>query len=174
MTGRGNASIVQIADIQLARHQSELGDFETAIAQMDQVLDVLFDSGAMLWRGPATSVLVEALLSSNGAGDVDAAHAAIDRLAAVPTDAGYVLHDIPLLRLRALLARAEGSEDAYRRFSRALSSDGRVMRVRRTPGDRVIDDMSQAPPPADFITIRRLCCYVTVTIRPGVVVGAWW
>ena len=117
MTGRGNASIVQIADIQLARHQSELGDFETAIAQMDQVLDVLFDSGAMLWRGPATSVLVEALLSRNGAGDVDAAHAAIDRLAAVPTDAGYVLHDIPLLRLRALLARAEGSEDAYRRFT---------------------------------------------------------
>ena len=83
---------------------------------MDQVLDVLFESGAMLWRGPATSVLVEALLSRNAAGDVGAARAAIDRLAAVPTDTGYVLHDMPLLRLRALVARAEGSEDVYRRF----------------------------------------------------------
>ncbi len=117
MTGRGNASIVQIADIQLAKHDCERGDVDTAIAQMNQVLDVLFDSGAMLWRGPATSVLVEALLSRDAAGDVDAARVAIDRLAAVPTDPGYVLHDIPLLRLRALLARAEGSEDAYRRFT---------------------------------------------------------
>jgi adenylate cyclase len=116
MTGRGNASIVQIADIQLARHECELGDFGTAIAQMDGVLDVLFDSGAMLWRGPATSVLVEALMSRNAAGDVGAARAAMERLAAVPTDPGYVLHEIPLLRLRALVARAEGSEDAYRQL----------------------------------------------------------
>jgi adenylate cyclase len=70
-----------------------------------------------IWRGAATSVLVEALLSRNAVGDVDAARAAIDRLAAVPTDAGYVLHDIPNLRLRALVARAEGAEDEYRRFT---------------------------------------------------------
>lgn len=116
MSGRGNASIVQIADIHLARQQIERGHVATAIAQMYEVLDVLFDSGAMLWRGPATSVLVEALVNRKAEGDVNAAHAAIGRLAAVPTDPGYVLHDVPLLRLRALVGRAEGDEDSYRRF----------------------------------------------------------
>jgi len=41
---------------------------------------------------------------------------AIDRLAAVPTDPGFVLHEIWLLRLRALLARARGDEASYREF----------------------------------------------------------
>ena len=41
----------------------------------------------------------------------------IDRLAAVPTDRGFVLHEIFLLRLRALLARAHGDEAAYREFA---------------------------------------------------------
>ncbi|HET9876575.1 MAG TPA: hypothetical protein VFQ37_12560, partial [Mycobacterium sp.] len=45
------------------------------------------------------------------------AEAAIDRLAAVPTDPGYVLFEIPLLRLRALMARANGDEDGYRDFA---------------------------------------------------------
>ena len=42
--------------------------------------------------------------------------ATIDWLAAVPTDPGFVLHEIWLLRLRALLARARGDEDAYRDY----------------------------------------------------------
>ena len=40
--------------------------------------------------------------------DLEEAKAAIDRLVAVPTDPGFVLHELPLLRLRALLARAHG------------------------------------------------------------------
>ena len=51
------------------------------------------------------------------------AQAAINRLAAVPTHPGFVLHEIALLRLRALLARAHGDE---------ASSRGR--RPRRQPG----------------------------------------
>jgi adenylate cyclase len=42
---------------------------------------------------------------------------AMDRLADVPTDPGFVLHEITLLRLRALLARAHGDEDGYRESS---------------------------------------------------------
>ena len=42
--------------------------------------------------------------------------AAIERLAAVPTDPGFVLREIWLLRLRALLARAHGDEAAYRDY----------------------------------------------------------
>ena len=42
--------------------------------------------------------------------------AAIDTLAAVPTDPGFVMHELPLLRMRALLARAHGDEDGYRDY----------------------------------------------------------
>ena len=70
----------------------------------------------MLYRGPPTSVLVEALLRRNADGDVQQAQAAIDRLAAVPTEPGFVLHELPLLRLRALLARAHGDDTAYRDY----------------------------------------------------------
>ena len=44
------------------------------------------------------------------------AAAAIERLAAVPTDPGFVLNEIWLLRLRALLARTHGDEAAYRDY----------------------------------------------------------
>ena len=45
--------------------------------------------------------------------DVHEAEAAIERLAAAPTDEGLVLRDIWLLRLRALLAKARGDEAGY-------------------------------------------------------------
>jgi adenylate cyclase len=50
-------------------------------------------------------------------GNLEEARAAIDRLAAVPTDPGFVLHELPLLRLRALLSRARGDEAGYREFA---------------------------------------------------------
>ena len=43
------------------------------------------------------------------------AEAAIDRLARPPAD-GFMLRDVVLLRLRALLARARGKETAYRDY----------------------------------------------------------
>ena len=48
--------------------------------------------------------------------DLQEAQAAIDRLAAIPADPGYVLNEITLLRLHALLARAKGDEAAYRDY----------------------------------------------------------
>jgi hypothetical protein len=47
---------------------------------------------------------------------VQEAAAAIEQLAAAPTDEGLVIRDIWLLRLRALLARAHGDEVAYRDY----------------------------------------------------------
>jgi adenylate cyclase len=64
----------------------------------------------------AINVLVESLLRRGGDADLQEARAAIERLAAVPTDPGYVLHEITLLRLRALLARAHGDEGSYRDY----------------------------------------------------------
>jgi len=71
----------------------------------------------MISRGPAVTVLVESLLRREAEGDLSEAEAAIERLAAVPTDPGFVLHALPLLRLRALLARAHGDEAGYRDFA---------------------------------------------------------
>ena len=65
--------------------------------------------------GPAaTGVLVETLLDRGAESDVAEAEAAIERLAAAPTDDDFPLRDIWLLRLRALLARAHGDDVAYR------------------------------------------------------------
>jgi hypothetical protein len=77
------------------------------------VIERLFETGHMIDRGPATAVFVESLLRRGAAADVRDAHAAIDRLAAVPIEPGFVLHELPLLRLRALLARARGDETGY-------------------------------------------------------------
>ncbi len=82
-----------------------------------EAVDFLFDSGEMISRGPAVSVLVESLLSRGTDADLVEAEAAIGRLAAVPTDPGFVLHELPLLRLRSLLARVHGDEVGYRKFT---------------------------------------------------------
>ena len=42
------------------------------------------------------------------------AQSAMDRLTAVPTDPGFVLDEMTLLPLRALMARAHGDEGSYR------------------------------------------------------------
>ena len=78
------------------------------------VLAHLFDSGEMLFRAPATTVLVESLVRRGTETDLQEAQAAIDQLAAVPTEPGFVLYEVALGRLRALLARAHGDEAAYR------------------------------------------------------------
>jgi adenylate cyclase len=46
--------------------------------------------------------------------DLDEAQTVIDNLAATPTEPGYVYHELPLLRLNAMLAKARGDEERYR------------------------------------------------------------
>jgi adenylate cyclase len=105
-----------LADIHIAREKARTGDIAGSIELARAVVDDLFNSGGCLWTALAVSVLVEALLQRGGDGDLDEAESAIDQLAAVPTDPGLVLHEISLLRLRALLARARGDEAAYRDY----------------------------------------------------------
>jgi hypothetical protein len=85
-------------------------DRDEAIPFMRAAVDHLFREGQLLtWGVPATGVLVETLLDRGADGDVAEAEATIDRLARLPAD-GFVLRDIWLLRLRALLAKAHGDE----------------------------------------------------------------
>jgi adenylate cyclase len=115
----------RMADIEFARERARSGDHSGAIDLATTVLDEQFDTGEMVFRGPATTVLVEALLSRARAGDIDAAQRAIDRLASVPTEPGFVLHELPVLRLRALRARAHGDEPGYRQFLERFAAKAR-------------------------------------------------
>ena len=110
------ANAMAVVDPEIAREKARNGDLDGAIELARSAIDDMFDRGAMFLRGVATTVLVEALLERGAGGDLDEAEAAIDRLAAVPTEPGFVLHELPLLRLRALVARARGDDEVYGGF----------------------------------------------------------
>lgn len=113
---RISGGLRRIADIEMARLKAHAGDTEGAIELAKMVLDEQFDTGDMISRGPAATVLVESLLSRAGPSDRKAAMDVIERLAGVPIEPGFVLHETPLLRLRAMLARFDGDQLAYRTY----------------------------------------------------------
>jgi hypothetical protein len=103
--------------VYVAREGARRGDRDEALALMRAAVDHLFRGGLLLpWGIPATGVLVETLLDRGADGDMVEAEAAIERLAAAPADEGLVLREIWLLRLRALLTRADGDATAYADF----------------------------------------------------------
>ena len=105
---------LQIADIHVAQEKMRVGDLDGAIEISGPLLDGMYESGGSIWCALTTKVLVEALLQRGGTGDLEDAQSAMDRLAALPTDPGFVLNEITLLRLRTLMAQARGNEAAYR------------------------------------------------------------
>ncbi len=117
-----------------ARERARRGDRDDAIPLMAAAVGHLFREGQLLlWAIPATGVLVETLLDRGADGDVLEAEAAIERLAAVPADEGLVIREIWLLRLRALLARAQGDaagyqqlRDRYRDMAKTLCFEGHI------------------------------------------------
>jgi len=123
-----------LINVYLARERARRGDRDDAIPVMGAAVDRLVREGQLLgWGVAATGVLVETLLDRGADGDVAEAEAAIERLAAAPTDEGLVICDIWLLRLRALLARAHGDaaayaqfRDGYRDMARTLGFDGHI------------------------------------------------
>jgi hypothetical protein len=106
-----------LVNVYVAREMARRGDRDDAIPLMRAAVDHLVREGQLLaWGVPATGVLVETLLDRGAEIDMAEAEAAIERLAAVPADEGLVTHEIWLLRLRALLARAHGDATAYADF----------------------------------------------------------
>jgi hypothetical protein len=122
------------AEVYLARERARRGDRDEAIPLMRAAVDHVFREGRLLmWGIPATGFLAETLLDRAADGDVAEAEAAIERLAAAPDDEGLVIREIWLLRLRALLARAQGDEaryreyrDRYRDMARTLGFEGHM------------------------------------------------
>jgi class 3 adenylate cyclase len=129
-----NLGDLPIVNVYLARERARRGDRDDAIPLMRAAVDHLVREGQLLgWGIPATGVLVETLLDRGGDGDAAEAAAAIERLAAAPTDDGVAVRDIWLLRLHALVARAHGDAAAYAHFwdryrdkARTLGFEGHI------------------------------------------------
>jgi len=105
---------LRVIQTHLARENARIGDVDGAIDMVRTTIDELFAAEAAQWIARATSVLVEALMQRGYEGDLREAQAAIDRLASYPTEPGFVLHDIWLSRLRAVMAQADGDGAGYR------------------------------------------------------------
>jgi hypothetical protein len=116
LQGRFYLSLLAVVDMCTAWERARRGDRDGAIPLLREVVDDLFHAGQLRTCIGATAFLVETLLERGAGDDVAEAEAAIDRLAAAPADDGLVIREIWLLRLRALLARARGDEDAYRDY----------------------------------------------------------
>lgn len=104
-----------IVDLHIAVAEARLGDVDGAIELARTVEADVRQSGAAIWYAFSTTVLVEVLLQRGRAVDLDDAQDATDRLAAEAAP-GFVLHEISLLRLCALLAKARGEVAEYRGF----------------------------------------------------------
>ena len=109
-------NVVRRVDTEIAKEKARTGDVDGAIELARAVVDFTFDAGDALSLGEAVRVLVEALLQRGTDADIKEAQAAADRLAVEPTDPGFVLFELPLRRLRALLARAHGDDAGYAHF----------------------------------------------------------
>jgi hypothetical protein len=129
-----NLCELQIVNVYSARERARRGDRDDAIPLMRAAVDQLFPDGQLLgWGIVATGALVETLLNRGTEDDVVEAEAAIERLAAMPTDEGVAIRDILLLRLRALLAQTQGEDSTYRDFrdryrdmARSLGFEGHI------------------------------------------------
>jgi class 3 adenylate cyclase len=124
--------MVPVPDLWTAWDRASRGDRDGAIPVMRKAVDELHRAGRLFYGIWGTGVLVETLLQRGAEGDVAEAQMAFDRLAHLPADGSAIL-EITLLRLRALLARARGDDDAYRDLAKryramaeALGFDGHI------------------------------------------------
>ena len=122
--------VAPMIDIELAKEKARTGDCEGAIEMARAIVEDEFATGEMIFRGTAVATLVESLLQRGTDTDVQEAQTAIERLAAVPTEPGFVLYSVALLRLRALLARTLATI-CVPRLRRTLPSEGGITRLRR-------------------------------------------
>ena len=105
-----------VVDLYVAKEMARRGNLHDAIDLARHVVDGFMASHTVIWCVPASAVFVESLLCRGSEDDLRAAREAIERLAVLPTDPGFVLKEIWLLRLRALLCQAEGNDASYRDY----------------------------------------------------------
>ena len=125
--------LVPVAELVAARERAGRGDRDAAIAVMRQAVDELHRAGRPYFGVWGTGVLVETLVERGAEGDLAEAQEAIDWLVNLSADDGSAVRDITLLRVRALLARANGDDttycdyrDRYRAMATELGFEGHI------------------------------------------------
>jgi class 3 adenylate cyclase len=106
-------SLVPLAQVWVAREQARSGDRDAAITVIREAEKELHQARRVGWAVGVTDILVETLLERGTEADLAEAREAIDQLTKPPYD-GSAIQEITLLRLRTLLARAEGDDVVYR------------------------------------------------------------
>ncbi len=126
-------SELPIIDVYTARQRASGRDDDDAIPLISAAVDELFDAGQLGWCGPATGVLVEALLHRGADAVATEIDATVDRLAGVSADHGWVINAIRSLRVRTLLAQARGDDvsdqdfrERYRDMATSLGFEGHM------------------------------------------------
>jgi adenylate cyclase len=132
-TGRFALMALPVTEIHIALGMAQAGDVDGAINMARLVADDLCSTGGFFWLPAATGVFVVTLLRRGTGEDRKEAQAAVDRFAAASADPGFVIRDIWLLRLRTLLAQAQGDEatyrdhrDRYRKTAKELGFEGHM------------------------------------------------
>ena len=125
--------LVPVAELWVARERARRGDRDAAIAVMRQAVNDLHQAARPFFGVWGTGVLVETLVERGAEGDLAEAQQAIDWLANLSADERWAVRDITLLRLRALLARANGDDttycdyrDRYRAMATELGFEGHI------------------------------------------------
>lgn len=104
-----------LLELYIAREQATGGDLDEGIAAIRKSVEDIRARSQFGYYIPAAGVLVETLLDRGADRDLTEAEAVVARLTGAPAD-GSAIHDIWLMRLQALLARAHGDATTYADF----------------------------------------------------------
>jgi hypothetical protein len=125
--------MIPITELWVARERATRGDRDAAIAVMRNAVGEARLAGRLGYGVWGIGVLVEALLERGARGDLTEAQEAIHWLTNQRADEGSALRDITLLRVRALLSRAQGNDadhrtyrDEYRALASTLGFEGHM------------------------------------------------
>jgi adenylate cyclase len=110
------SSELPVIEIYAVRERARKGERDESIASLRKSVEDVFAQRQAAYLVAITRILVQTLLDGGNNTDIAEAELAIDRLASFPAEEPWVVRDISLLRLRALLAQAHGDETAYRDY----------------------------------------------------------
>jgi hypothetical protein len=129
----GGLAFVPIAELWAARERAARGKRNQAVPVMRSAVKALQEAGRVGYGTWGTGVLVETLLDRGTPDDLSEAEEQIAWVASVEVDSGSAAVEITLLRLRTLMARARGDDDAfqdlakrYHAMAKSLGFEGHI------------------------------------------------
>nr|WP_319432994.1 adenylate/guanylate cyclase domain-containing protein [Mycobacterium sp. RTGN5] len=130
--------LIPVTDLWAARETARRGDVDAAIESARRAVTELRNAGNLFYGLWGTGILVETLLERGTDTDVAEAQTAIESLSDLPADSPIC--QIMLLRMRTLLARANGDEliyrdrrDRYRAMAKSLGFEGHLALAEMLP-----------------------------------------